>query len=105
MKIPINRFTGIVVSLVFVTGLAGHAFGSWKARGEHTMWVRDFLVKDLEYRHPGKTRVLTYGYDTRLLASSSTAGIDEFACSLLDAVKNARRFRNVFRLRRCVLED
>ncbi|KAI5842099.1 hypothetical protein DFP73DRAFT_554359 [Morchella snyderi] len=77
--------------LFFVTGLAGHAFGSWKARGEHTMWVRDFLAKDLEYKHPGKVRVLTYGYDTKLLESSSTAGVAEFACSLLDAVKNARR--------------
>lgn len=89
----------MIVSLFFVTGLAGHAFGSWKARGEHTMWVRDFLVKDLEYQHRGKVRVLTYGYDAKLLASSSTAGIGEFACSLLDAVGNARRYPEVFGLR------
>lgn len=82
-------------SLVFVTGLAGHAFGSWKAPGEHTMWIRDFLAKDLSHKVSGKPRILTYGYDTKLLANTSNAGIREFSRAFLEAIKNARRLPDV----------
>jgi hypothetical protein len=82
-------------SLIFVTGLAGHAFGSWKATNSYTMWIRDFLAGDIEHRQAPRVRILTYGYDSRLLSSTSAAGITEFAQGLLESVTNAHRLSDV----------
>ena len=53
-------------SIVAVTGLAGHAYGSW-AHSPERMWLRDYLPKDAP-----NTRILTYGYPSKLQASNST---------------------------------
>src|SRR5213078_102810 len=79
-------------SLVFITGLAGHAYGSWKASGKTTMWIQDFLVPDLQ---PYNIRILTYGYDSQLPGSTSNAGISEFAQGFLRSFCNARQSKNV----------
>lgn len=47
-------------SIIAVTGLAGHAFGSW-ANGPDRMWLRDFLPSTIS-----NARVLVYGYRTPL---------------------------------------
>lgn len=65
-------------SIIAVTGLAGHAFGSWKARGGYAMWLRDFLPE-----HAPQARILTYGYNSSLLGNHSTASIREFSQNLL----------------------
>ncbi|KAJ8126824.1 hypothetical protein O1611_g6814 [Lasiodiplodia mahajangana] len=52
--------TTIVADIIAVTGLAGHAFGSW-ASSDKVMWLRDY-VPDFA----PKARVLTYGYDSRI---------------------------------------
>src|SRR5256884_5742203 len=88
----LNRSVLIASSLVFVTGLAGHAYGSWKASGKSTMWIQDFLVPDLQ---PYNIRILTYGYESRLPGSTSNAGISEFAQGFLHSISNARRSKNV----------
>jgi hypothetical protein len=49
-------------SVVCVTGLDGNAFGSWTSRATGLMWPRDFLREDLP-----RARVLTFGYNTKLL--------------------------------------
>jgi hypothetical protein len=54
-----------VYSIIAVTGLGGHAFGSWAYSPRH-MWLRDFLPKDLPH-----VRVLTYGYNSQLRMASS----------------------------------
>ncbi|KAI9688281.1 MAG: hypothetical protein M1820_010293 [Bogoriella megaspora] len=51
--------------LVAVTGLAGHAFGSW-ASDRDAMWVRDFLPTDFP-----NISIYTYGYDSTLWQPSS----------------------------------
>ena len=81
-----------ILSLVFITGLAGHAYGSWKASGKTTMWIQDFLVPDLQ---PYSIRILTYSYDSRLPGSTSNAGISEFAQGFLHLFCNARQSKNV----------
>lgn len=43
-------------SIIAVTGLAGHAFGSW-ASTPYRMWLRDFLPSNVP-----NARVLIYGY-------------------------------------------
>lgn len=73
-------------SIVAVTGLAGHAFGSWKARHGSAMWLRDFLPE-----HVPSARIMTYGYDSRLLLNTdSTASIREFSQNFLEALSTVR---------------
>ena len=54
----------IEADIIALTGLAGHAFGSWAASPH--MWLRDYLPNDLP-----KARVLLYGYKITLAGSQS----------------------------------
>jgi hypothetical protein len=75
-------------SIVAVTGLAGHAFGSWKSIAQdHKMWLRDFLPVDLQ---DANVRILTFGYNSGLKDSTSTASLRDFSRQLLDGVSSAR---------------
>ncbi|KAH8679043.1 hypothetical protein BGZ60DRAFT_513281 [Tricladium varicosporioides] len=74
------------LDIIAVTGLAGHAFGSWKARGSPDMWLRDFLPNEIP-----NVRILTYGYDTKLPGSQSTASIVELSRKFLESVKTIRK--------------
>lgn len=76
--------------IIAVTGLAGHAFGSWKSHNAATMWLRDFLPE-----HVPTVRILTYGYDSALLGSASNASIYDFAMRFLQALKAARSHEEV----------
>lgn len=57
---------GYPMDLVAISGLGGHAFGSFKERDGSHMWLADALPKHL----PG-VRILIYGYDTKLEANNS----------------------------------
>lgn len=55
-------------SIIAITGLDGHAYGSWRGKGNlGRMWLRDFLSKDLP-----RCRTMLYGYNSKL----SSHGID-----------------------------
>lgn len=62
------------MDLVAISGLGGHAFGSFKERGGSHMWLADALPKDL----PG-VRILIYGYDTKLEANNSFQSFEGLA--------------------------
>lgn len=49
------------------------------------MWLRDFLPKEIP-----KARILSYGYDTKLPGSQSTASMLELSRKLLESVKTVR---------------
>ncbi|KAK4198553.1 hypothetical protein QBC40DRAFT_331209 [Triangularia verruculosa] len=51
----------VSADIIAVTGLAGHAFGSW-AHNDQKMWLRDYLPKDIQNR----ARVMIYGYESQL---------------------------------------
>lgn len=85
-----SSFAKCVCSIIAVTGLAGHAFGSWKARGSPYMWLRDFLPQEIP-----NVRILVYGYDTRLPGSQSTASIMELSRKFLESVKTIRKQKEV----------
>ncbi|KAL6911038.1 putative ankyrin repeat protein [Trichoderma evansii] len=76
---------GPAVDIIAVTGLSGHAFGSWRARGRPDMWLRDFLPPSVP-----NARILIYGYDTKLPGSQSEASILELSKKLLESVKTSR---------------
>lgn len=72
-------------SIIAVTGLAGHAFGSWKSKNEPHMWLRDFLRQSVP-----NTRIFTYGYDTKICDSQSEVSILELGKTLLESIKITR---------------
>ncbi|KAL7955267.1 hypothetical protein V8C34DRAFT_327435 [Trichoderma compactum] len=74
-----------LVDIIAVTGLAGHAFGSWKSKSKPDMWLRDFLPASIP-----NARVLTYGYDTKLPGSRSKSSILELSRKLLESIKTTR---------------
>ena len=77
--------TNSIFSIIAVTGLSGHAFGSWKQRDKPDMWLRDFLPQSIP-----NARILTYGYDTRLPGSRSEASILELSKRFLESIKTTR---------------
>jgi hypothetical protein len=66
-------------SIIAVTGLAGHAIGSWSLP-DGRMWLRDWLPRDAR-----TTRILTYGYDARVQGRDlPTSTLGELAEQFLD---------------------
>ncbi|KAI5838881.1 hypothetical protein DFP73DRAFT_588033 [Morchella snyderi] len=83
---PLNNPKSPALDIIAVTGLAGHAFGSWRSPDGPEMWLRDFVPKDLEH----SARILTYGYNSTLATESSKVRIGDLATSFLEALKRAR---------------
>ncbi|KAK1458001.1 hypothetical protein CMEL01_15348 [Colletotrichum melonis] len=65
------------VDVIAMSGLGGHAFGSFKERGGPFMWLRDALPLDIP-----NARVLIYGYDSRLVRSSSFQNLSDLGRAL-----------------------
>jgi hypothetical protein len=74
------------VDIVAVTGLGGHALGSFRSADGMSVWLRDFAPEDIP-----QARFITYGYDTAVVASDSNQGIRELAHTLLDELTEFRR--------------
>ncbi|RDW59908.1 hypothetical protein BP6252_12995 [Coleophoma cylindrospora] len=78
--------TDPVADIVLITGLAGHAYGSWTAKSyPWQMWPRHYLCDDLP-----NCRTITYGYNTRLLTMSSATKLD-YTRGFLDELETVRR--------------
>src|SRR5271168_1567324 len=77
-------------SIIAITGLDGHAYGSWRGKGNlGRMWLRDFLSKDLPH-----CRTMIYGYNSKLLSN----GIDTimtYGLELMDGLKRVRKTHEV----------
>jgi hypothetical protein len=87
-----------MTSLIAISGLGGHAFGSFKEKGGSHMWLRDSLPNDLP-----KTRILIYGYDTQLENSTSFQSIDDLGISLRSSINNIRNYKSVRKIESYVL--
>ncbi|KAF8249445.1 hypothetical protein K440DRAFT_209304 [Wilcoxina mikolae CBS 423.85] len=65
----------VVADIVAVTGLDGHAYGSWRGWGRlKRMWLRDFMGPEFP-----NCRTMIYGYDSKLEGveeSTVTAGAE-----------------------------
>ena len=77
--------TEIAADIVAITGLDGHAYGSWSGGYPKRMWLRDFLSKDLP-----KCRVMTYGYNSKL-SNPGLHTIADFGKGLREELLKARR--------------
>ncbi|KAK5679681.1 hypothetical protein LTS10_007629 [Elasticomyces elasticus] len=68
---PLNETLEVpTADLIAVTGLAGHAFGSW-AHTRRRMWLRDYLPGDIQRR----ARVLVYGYNSQVQGHDTPTSI------------------------------
>lgn len=77
-------------SIVAVSGLDGHAYGSWRGRGNlRRMWLRDFLCHDLP-----NCRTMIYGYNSRLDSHAIHTTLD-FAKDFLEELTKARETEQV----------
>lgn len=74
----------IEADVIAITGLAGHAFGSWAA-SQHRMWLRDFLPSDFPNR-----RILLYGYNSQLAHSLSRSIIADFTSNFVTKLRTMR---------------
>ena len=84
--------TEITTDVIAITGLDGHAYGSWSGGNPKRMWLREFLCDDLP-----KCRVMTYGYNSKL----STPGlhtIADFGRSLREELLKVRADQVAFQL-------
>jgi hypothetical protein len=73
-------------SIFAVSGVGGHAYGSWKSPiDESQMWLRDFLPKRLP-----KVRTFTFGYEAKLVDSTSDSSLSEYSKQLLLSIQSAR---------------
>lgn len=76
--------------MIAISGLGGHAFGSFKERNGSFMWLRDALPIDV----PG-ARILIYGYDTQIIQSSSFQNLTDLGRALQIDIKGIRVSRYV----------
>lgn len=82
---PLSSPAGGVVDVVAITGLGGHAMGSFRSTDGGFLWLRDVLPKTLP-----EARILTYGYDTALVKNKSKESIRDLAKVFLDALSDFR---------------
>jgi hypothetical protein len=74
------------VDIIAVTGLGGHAVGSFRSMDGMCVWLRDFAPQDIS-----RARFITYGYNTAVIASNNNQGVYELARTLLDGLANFRQ--------------
>jgi hypothetical protein len=77
------------IDVVAITGLGGHALGSFRSQDGAFVWLRDSAPEDIP-----QARFITYGYDTAVAESDSNQGIRELAHTLLDRLAILRRRTN-----------
>ncbi|KAL7274139.1 hypothetical protein RUND412_002973 [Rhizina undulata] len=72
-------------SIVAVTGLGGHAYGSWRGKQTKKMWLRDFLAQDLP-----NCRTMIYGYNTNL-NSRGIHTLNDYKIGFLNEIAKIRK--------------
>ncbi|TGZ81923.1 hypothetical protein EX30DRAFT_395307 [Ascodesmis nigricans] len=76
----------ILADIIAISGINGHAYGSWTARsGCTTMWLRDFFREDFP-----ECRVMIYGYNANL-RSNGLHTMLEYKRQLLTRIRDVRQ--------------
>jgi hypothetical protein len=77
-------------SVIAITGLGGHAYGSWRSRAmmdrsvDRPMWLRDFLPLAVT-----GIRIMTYGYDSSLRTPNG-ANLTDYRRNFIECLQNSR---------------
>ncbi|KAL7900031.1 hypothetical protein HDV63DRAFT_370169 [Trichoderma sp. SZMC 28014] len=77
------------IDIIALSGLGGHAFGSFKERGGSYMWLRDSLPFDLTLDTSDQpiARVMIYGYDSVVAESKSMQNIEDLATGFIGGLQ------------------
>ena len=75
-------------SCIAITGLAGHAFGSFKHKGLDWMWLRDHVPTLPAFKGMG---IYVYGYATALFESRSHESLNDIAREFLTLLNELKR--------------
>ncbi|KAL9069066.1 MAG: hypothetical protein Q9157_006295 [Trypethelium eluteriae] len=75
----------VTVDVIAITGLAGHAYGSW-ASSDDFMWLRDALPFDLPH-----ARILTHGYRSELQDNDARSLVTDYAGPFLERIQVMRQ--------------
>lgn len=78
-----------ISSIIAVSGLGGHAFGSFKERGGSHMWLRDSLpyeITDDITKRP-MARVIVYGHRSDVAHSTSIQEYPDISASFLHSLR------------------
>ncbi|KAL7913986.1 hypothetical protein GGI35DRAFT_475827 [Trichoderma velutinum] len=69
------------IDVIALSGLGGHAFGSFKERGGTHMWLRDSLPGHLtsETDNRPMARVMIYGYESAVAQSKNMQNLEDLA--------------------------
>ncbi|KAH7009843.1 hypothetical protein EDB80DRAFT_610413 [Ilyonectria destructans] len=69
------------VDVIAISGLGGHAFGSFKEKGGDYMWLRDSLPYDLILQDTDipMTRTMIYGYESKVSQSKNMQNLEDLA--------------------------
>ncbi|KAL7939468.1 Alpha/Beta hydrolase protein [Trichoderma chlorosporum] len=67
------------IDIIALSGLGGHAFGSFKEKGGSYMWLRDSLPHDLTINDQPIARVMIYGFESTVARSKSMQNLEDFA--------------------------
>jgi hypothetical protein len=80
----------MISSLIAISGLGGHAFGSFKERSGDHMWLRDALPYDItnEDGDAPISRVMIHGYDSSLQNSDSFQNLEDIGTSFHSSLRN-----------------
>lgn len=71
------------LSCLAISGLGGHAFGSFKEKDGSYMWLCDSLPY-----HLATARIIIYGYESQLHGSQSFQGLEALASTLRELIRN-----------------
>ncbi|KFZ19928.1 hypothetical protein V501_00400 [Pseudogymnoascus sp. VKM F-4519 (FW-2642)] len=79
------------VDCLAISGLGGHAFGSFKEKDGSYMWLCD----DLPY-HLATARIIIYGYESQLHGSQSFQGLEALASNLRALLRDITEKKPLF---------
>ncbi|KAI9654773.1 MAG: hypothetical protein M1821_005767 [Bathelium mastoideum] len=86
---PLNRPKHpINADIIAITGLAGHAYGSW-ATQDGFLWLRDALPLDFPH-----ARVLTYGYPSQIHDNEAKSVVTDYAGAFVQRILIMREAAN-----------
>ncbi|KAK8148548.1 hypothetical protein G3M48_009867 [Beauveria asiatica] len=77
------------LDIIVVSGLGGHAFGSFKERGGSHMWLRDSLPYDITDKVTKRpmARVIVYGHRSHVAHSTTIQGYSDISASFLHSLR------------------
>ncbi|KAK2591973.1 hypothetical protein QQS21_010345 [Conoideocrella luteorostrata] len=76
------------IDVIAVSGLGGHAFGSFKERRGDHMWLRDSLPHDILDQNTKRpiARIMTYGHDSHITESHDMQELLDISISFRESI-------------------